>query len=63
MTGVHPDVEALIAAAKAAGGLPFEAMPPLEARAAYAARRENLQVPAEDVSERRDFAVRAQPAP
>jgi acetyl esterase len=57
MTGVHPDVEALIAAAKAAGGLPFETMPPLEARAAYAARRENLQVPAEDVSERRDFAV------
>ena len=57
MSGVHPEVEALIAAAKAAGSLPFEAMTPLEARAAYAARRESLQLPAEDVSERRDFAV------
>jgi acetyl esterase len=57
MIGVHPDIEALIAAGKAAGSLPFEAMMPLEARAAYAARRETLQLPADEVSERRDLKV------
>jgi acetyl esterase len=57
MTGVHPDIEALIAAGKAAGSQPFEAMTPLEARAAYAARRETLQLPADEVSVRRDFTI------
>lgn len=54
---VHPDVAALIAAGRAAGGQPFEALTPLQAREAYAARRETLQLPAEPVSERRDFTV------
>jgi acetyl esterase len=58
MTGaVHPDVEALIAAGKAAGSLPFEAMSPSEARIAYAARRDLLQLPPDAVAEKRDFSV------
>lgn len=57
MTGVHPDVAALIAAGRAAGSRPFEAMTPLDARAAHAARRTTLQLPPEAVSERRDFTV------
>ncbi len=57
MTGVHPDVEALIAAGRAAGSLPFEAMTLQDARAAHAARRHTHQLPPEEVSERRDFSV------
>lgn len=57
MTAVHPDVEALIAAGKAAGSLPFEAMTLQDARAAHAARRETHQLPPKNVSERRDFTV------
>lgn len=57
MSGVHPDVEALIAAGRAAGSKPFEAFTPEEARVAYAARREVLQLPPDEVSERRDFTV------
>ena len=54
---VHPDVAALIAAGRAAGSKPFEAMSPEEARIAYAARRELLQLPADVVAEKRDFTV------
>lgn len=57
MTEIHPDVEALIAAGKAAGSLPFEAMTPNEARQVHAARRATHQLAAEAVSERRDFTV------
>lgn len=57
MTKVDSDVEALIAAGKAAGSLPFEAMTVNEARRAYAARRETHQLASEEVSERRDFTV------
>lgn len=57
MTNVNPDVEALIAAGKAAGSLPFEAMAPNDARRVHAARRDTHQLPAEAVSERRDFSV------
>ena len=57
MTRVHPDIAALIAAGRAAGGLPFEAMAPPEARAAHAARRTTHQLPPQAVSERRDFTV------
>lgn len=57
MTSVNADVEALIAAGRAAGSLPFEAMTPNEARRAHADRRETHQLPSEEVSERRDFTV------
>ena len=57
MTNINPDVEALIAAGRAAGIFPFEAMTANEARRAYAARRETTQLAAEEVSERRDFTV------
>ena len=57
MTNVHPDVAAVLAAGRMAGSLPFEAMLPQEARLAHAARREIHQLPAEEVSERRDFTV------
>ena len=57
MTHVHPDIEALIAAGRAAGSLPFEAMSAAEARRVYAERRAAFQLVAEDVSERRDFTV------
>ncbi len=57
MTSVHPDIAALIAAGKAAGSLPFEAMTLAEARLAHAARRETHQLAAEAVSGRRDLTV------
>ena len=57
MTSVHPDVAAVLAAGRAADSLPFEAMLPHEARLAYAARRQTHQLPADEVSERRDFTV------
>ncbi|TDR88132.1 alpha/beta hydrolase [Enterovirga rhinocerotis] len=57
MRAVHPDVEALIAAGKAAGSLPFEAMSPDEARRAYASRRDLLQLPPDAVSEKRDITI------
>ena len=55
MTHVNPDVAALIAAGKAAGALPYEAMTLDEARLAHLARRDTHQLPAEPVSEVRDF--------
>ena len=54
---VHPDVQALIAAGRAAGSKPFQAMTPVQAREAYSARRELLQLPPDAVAERRDFSV------
>ncbi len=57
MTNLHPDVEALIAAGRAAGNPPFETMTANEARRAYASRRETHQLASEEVSERRDFTV------
>lgn len=57
MTNVNPDIEALIAAGRAAGSLPFEALTPVDARRAYASRREALQLVAEAVSGRRDLTV------
>lgn len=55
MAGVHPDVEALLAAAQAAGSPPFEALTPSDARVVAAERRKILQLPPESVSEVRDF--------
>ena len=57
MTSVHPDIAALIAAGRAAGSLPFEAMTVAEARLAHASRRGTHQLAAEAVSGRRDFTV------
>lgn len=57
MGSLHPELEALIAAGRAAGSKPFEALSPQEARVAYAGRRELLQLPADEVSEKRDFTV------
>ncbi len=63
MTNINPDVEALIAAGRAAGSLPFEAMTAKEARRAHAARRETHQLAAEEVSERRDFSISSPAGP
>jgi acetyl esterase len=57
MANVNRDVAALIAAGRAAGSLPFEAMSPEDARRVYVARRETHQLASEEVSERRDFTV------
>lgn len=57
MSDVHPDVAVLVAAGRAAGSRPYEAMSPAQAREAYAARRELVQLPADAVSVRRDFSV------
>jgi len=57
MANVNREVAALIAAGRAAGSLPFEAMSPEDARRVSAARRETHQLASEEVSERRDFTV------
>jgi acetyl esterase len=57
MTVVNRDVEALIAAGKAAGALPFEALSPEAARIAYAERRRRLQLPPDAVANRRDLTI------
>lgn len=57
MSSVHPDVAALIAAGRKAGSKPFEAMSPEEARIAYAARRDLLQLPPDAVAEKRDATL------
>jgi acetyl esterase len=57
MKAVHPDVEAIIAAGRAAGARPFEAMSVKDARDAHAARRHTHQLEPEMVSERHDIAI------
>ncbi len=57
MIAAHPDVLALIAAGRAAGSLPFEAMAPEQARQAYAARRSLVQEPPDEVAELRDITI------
>ena len=57
MPHVHPDVQAVLAAARAAGSKAFEAMTPEDARVAYVARREFLQLPPAPVAEVRDLAM------
>ncbi len=57
MRAIHPDVTALLALGRAAGSLPFEAMPPEEARRAYLARRLMLQLPPDPVAELRDVTM------
>jgi acetyl esterase len=54
---IHPDVQAVLAAARAAGSRPFEAMAPQEARAAYMARRDLLQLPPPPVGKTRDLTI------
>lgn len=57
MTTVHPDVEAMIGAARAAGTPPFEAMEPVVCREAYAARRPIVQEPRDEVAILRDLSA------
>jgi acetyl esterase len=57
MKAVHPDVEAIIAAGRATGARPFEAMTVADARAAHAARRNTLQLAPEPVSLRREHVI------
>lgn len=57
MSSIHPDVAAILAAGRAAGSLPFEAMTPADARHAYAGRRAVMQLPPDPVAERRDVAI------
>ena len=57
MTAVHPDVEAMVAAARAAGTPPFEAMEPVVCREAYAARRPIVQEPRDEVAVLRDLSA------
>jgi acetyl esterase len=57
MPAVHPDVEAMIAAARAAGSPPFEALTPQNARIAADARKALLQLPPEAVASTRDVEI------
>ena len=57
MTAIHPDVEAMLAAARAAGTPPFEAMEPAVCRAAYAARPPIVQEPRDEVAAMRDLSA------
>ena len=57
MPHIHPDVQAILAAARAAGSKPFETMAPQNARVAYEARRAFLQLPPAPVAEKRDVTV------
>ena len=57
MTAVHPDVEAMLAAARAADAPPFEAMEPVVCREAYSARRPIVQEPRDEVSVLRDLSA------
>jgi acetyl esterase len=57
MTAVHPDVAAMLTAARAAGALPFEAMEPLVCREAYSARRTLVQEPRDEVAVLRDLSA------
>jgi acetyl esterase len=63
MKAVHPDVEAIIAAGRAAGAKPFEAMTIEDARAAHAARRTTHQLEPEPVSMRRDITIHGPSSP
>ncbi|MDB5590333.1 alpha/beta hydrolase [Enterovirga sp.] len=57
MTAIHPDVQAMLAAARAAGSLPFEAMEPPVCREAYSARRLLLQEPPDEVAAMLDLSA------
>ena len=58
MTAVHPDVEAMLAAVRAAGMPPFEAMEPVVCREVYSARRDLVQEPRDDVAVLRDVSAK-----
>jgi len=57
MPHIHPDVRAVLAAARAAGSKPFETMTPEDARVVYVGRRDFLQLPSAAVAERRDVII------
>ncbi len=54
---IDPDTQAVLDLIRLAGRPPFETLSPAEARQAYAASRNMLQTPAEDVAESRDGSV------
>ena len=54
---LHPDAERLLDLIKAAGRPPFEQLAPGEARAAYAATREVLGLPPDEVAEVRNLSI------
>lgn len=54
---VHPDVEAMLEAGRAAGAVPFESMEPTACRAAYAERPRIVQEPRDAVAVHRDLAA------
>lgn len=60
MPTLDPEVETLLELIRKSGGRPFELLTPEEARAAYAAGRDVLQPPAEDVASVRDVKVPTQ---
>jgi acetyl esterase len=57
MPHIHPDVQTVLAAARAVGSKPFETMAPQDARVAYEARRVFLQLPPAPVAEKRDVTI------
>ena len=57
MPPLHPDAEQLLELIRLAGRPPFEALPPSQAREAYAASRAVLQPPPDDVAEVRDLTM------
>jgi acetyl esterase len=54
---IDPDTQVVLDMIRLAGRPPFEALPPEEARQAYAASRKLLQLPPEDVAESRDHTI------
>ncbi len=54
---LHPDAERLLELIRAAGRPPFEQLTPAEAREAYAATRDVLGLPPEEVAEVRDLSI------
>ena len=63
MPALHPDAERLLNVIRAAGRPAFETLSPAEARQAYSAGRQVLQLPPEDVAERRDLLIEGPAGP
>jgi len=57
MPAIDPQVQALLDLIRSLGKPPFEKMSPEQARAAYAAGRDFLQLPAEEVANVRDTSI------
>jgi acetyl esterase len=57
MRAMHPDPAGLMALIRAAGRPPFETLSPVEARSAYAASRNVVQLEPQEVAECRDLTI------